>query len=458
MPPFQGLRGSRSYNPDAVPKNWREGILRLYPNGGINGAVLTAFSAILDSEITSDPEYSWWERPLPIREAYTAGGTNAVTTLAVSAGPAAAGDPGKIFRKGYILQVVGTGGTGEKMLVTADQTIGTSVAVQRGFGETAAAVIPADARVRVVGNANEEGGPIATPVSVDPTKQFNYTQIFRTPLHITRTAKKTRLRTEDAIVQAQIEALEYQAQDMEYAFLFGERLETTGALGQPMRTTRGLIPWIQTLAPGNVTTVGGAGAMSEDQLLTALEPMYRYGSGEKLWLVGSQALMALTALAKGGSVINLEAGDSVYGIRLQQVVTALGDGYIRMHPLFNLYDDWRSMLLVIDLPNVKYRYIDDLMYLEHRQNPGDDALKNEFLAECGFELHHASTHGVIKNLKAATVTMAAASANGGPEARALPPQPGERALPPGEPHAPVVVEPEHERERQHERERHQRGR
>src|SRR4030095_12176626 len=123
-------------------------------------------------------------------------------------------------------------------------------------GETIAATIPADATLRVVGNANEEGGPVATPIAVDPTKQFNYTQIFRTPLHITRTAKKTRLRTEDAVVQAQIEALENQAQDMEYSFLFGERLETTGSPGAATRATRGLVPWIKALAPGNVTTAG----------------------------------------------------------------------------------------------------------------------------------------------------------------------------------------------------------
>lgn len=400
MPPFQGLRGSRSYASDAIPKNWREGILRLYPNGGPNGgAVLTAFSALLDAEVTSDPEYSWWERPLPIREAYTAGGTSAVTTLAVSSAAGGVGDPGKLFRKGYILQVVGTGGTGEKLLVTADQTVGTSVAVQRAFGETAAAVVPADAQLRVVGNANEEGAPTATPISIDPTKQYNLTQIFRTPLNITRTAKKTRLRTEESIIQAQIEALENQAQDMEYAFLFGERLETTGPLGQPMRTTRGLVNWIKTLAPQNVLNVTGTGDISEDALLAALEPIYRFGSTEKLWLCGSTALMVLTKLAKIGSYLNLEAGDEVYGIRLKRYVTALGDGYIRMHPLFNLYADWRSYLVIIDLPHVKYRYIDDLMYLEHRQNPGDDALKNEWLAECGLELHHAQTHGLITNMK-----------------------------------------------------------
>jgi hypothetical protein len=44
------------------------------------------------------------------------------------------------------------------------------------------------------------------------------------------------------------------------------------------------------------------------------------------------------------------------------------------------------------------------MYLEHRQNPGDDALKNEWLAECGLELHHAVTHGVIQGVTAAALS------------------------------------------------------
>jgi Family of unknown function (DUF5309) len=412
VPPFAGLRGSRSYSPDATPKNWREGILRLYPNGG---AVLTALSALLEAEQTSDPEFNWWEKPLSTREVFTTGGAAGVTTLTISAAAAGAGDPGKLLRKNYILMSTGTGGTGEKMLVTADQTVGTSVVVQRGFGETVAGTIPADSTLRVIGNANEEGAPLPTPISVDPTKQFNYTQIFRTPLAITRTALKTRLRTEDAITQAQIEALENQAMDMEYSFLFGERLETTGSLGQPLRTTRGLVKWIEALAPANAITVTGVGELSEEEFLLALEPMYRYGSTEKLWLAGSTALMALNSIARQGSTLNIEAGDDVYGMRLRHFVTTLGDGYLRMHPLFNLYPDWRKMLLVIDLPHVRYRYIDDLMYLEHRQNPGEDAKKNEWLAECGFELHHAQTHGVIRNLAKAKPQVALSAQVDGPK-------------------------------------------
>ena len=88
-------------------------------------------------------------------------------------------------------------------------------------------------------------------------------------------------------------------------------------------------------------------------------------------------------------------------------------------PSFNLYDDWRKMILILDLPNIKYRYIDDLQYLEHRQDPGDDALKNEWLAECGLELHHAQTHGVIKGLAGATAPAMMTAMGAAPDQAAL---------------------------------------
>jgi hypothetical protein len=88
------------------------------------------------------------------------------------------------------------------------------------------------------------------------------------------------------------------------------------------------------------------------------------------------------------------------------------------------------------LPHISYRYIDDLMYLEHRQSPGEEALKNEFLAECGLELHHAQTHGVIQG-----VTAAALSAVMVPGAEFQTALPGgqQPALQAGQPGAPMPV-------------------
>jgi hypothetical protein len=389
-----GLVGVGTFQADERPKNWREGILRLYPNGQ---ASLTALLALMASEATSDPEFSWWEKSLPTRSVFINNGAGygaGITTFTVDNGAGA--DPGTILRAGYVLKNMRTK---EQMVVSADQAAGTSVDVLRAQGETAAAALLDDDELRVIGNLNEEGGPLPTSIHVDPTKQFNYTQIFRTALWQTRTARKTRLRTEEAKRQAKIEALELESIDMELALLWGERLETTGPLGQPQRATRGVVRWIEANAAANDNTAT-ANTLDETELVGYLETIYRYGSTEKLWLCGSTALNVLTQIAKTGSQLQIDSGtESVYGIRLKRFMTAFGDGLIKQHPLFNLYSDWRQAILILDLANLKYRYVDDLMYLRNRQSPGDDAAKDEFLAECGLELHHAQTHGLIRGIQ-----------------------------------------------------------
>ena len=97
--------------------------------------------------------------------------------------------------------------------------------------------------VLIVGNINPEGGPIPDAIAYDPLKFNNYTQIFRTPLEITRTARKTKLRTEDAYKEAKRESLELHSIEMEKAYLFGVRSESIGPNGQPERTTAGSDPY-----------------------------------------------------------------------------------------------------------------------------------------------------------------------------------------------------------------------
>src|SRR5439155_12161618 len=57
-----GLRGSGAFTTDERPKNWREMILYLFPNGE---APLTALLSMLKSQPTDDPSFNWWEKRLP---------------------------------------------------------------------------------------------------------------------------------------------------------------------------------------------------------------------------------------------------------------------------------------------------------------------------------------------------------------------------------------------------------
>lgn len=53
----------------------------------------------------------------------------------------------------------------------------------------------------------------------------------------------------------------------------------------------------------------------------------------------------------------------------------------------------------IDLPNVKYRYLDssDTQLQRDIQAPDADASKHQYLTECGLELTQSKVHHVVKN-------------------------------------------------------------
>uniref|UniRef100_A0A6M3JA30 Putative structural protein n=1 Tax=viral metagenome TaxID=1070528 RepID=A0A6M3JA30_9ZZZZ len=55
MSAFLGMRGNGDWATDQRPKNWRETILYLYPNGS---APLTAILSKMSSEKVDDPEFN----------------------------------------------------------------------------------------------------------------------------------------------------------------------------------------------------------------------------------------------------------------------------------------------------------------------------------------------------------------------------------------------------------------
>src|SRR6185436_9299660 len=97
-----GMRGTGSVDSDARPKNYREGILLLFPNAS---APLTALLSKLSEESVDDPEFKWFEKLLPSQTAdLSANSDTAATTLALTT----AADYSK-FKAGHVVMEVQTG-------------------------------------------------------------------------------------------------------------------------------------------------------------------------------------------------------------------------------------------------------------------------------------------------------------------------------------------------------------
>lgn len=416
---FLGMRGNGDWVTDQRPLNWRQQILYLYPNGM---APLTAMLSMMSSQSTDDPQFNWWTQ----EQTAVSGTVNGVFTTSDLSTPYTSGG---VF--GDILYISISAANGNRVreghqILLRDASdyrvdvVGKVVGVARGATVAVLAVkllenddnssahdLSDCDNFKIIGNINPEGSEMPEAIALKPTKVYNYTQIFRTPLSVTRTARKTRLRTGDQYQKAKAEALEMHSWEMELAFLWGIRTELTGDNGKPERTTMGVINFIRTYAAANCDdytlnpTYAGADwtTSGETWFKAMLEQIFRYGSNEKLALVGSGALLGIDALAMTGGQVNLQPAQKTYGMQILTWITPFGTLHMKTHPLFSHDATTRNMMVILEPKELTYRYIDDTMFKEYKDSSGHlDGDESEYITECGLEFGLAQKCAILNGV------------------------------------------------------------
>jgi hypothetical protein len=428
MSAFLGMRGNGDWVTDQRPKNWRETMLFLYPNGSMP---LTAIMSKMKSEKTDDPQYYWWTKMLPDQAATVTGvyTDTALLTAYVSGGVAGSVIYLKMsaadiihFRTGHTVLMRDasdpTLDTVGKVVGVASNGVNSYISVKLlESDDNGVLFLVACDKVMVIGNMNAEGSAMPNAIAYDPTKLYNYTQIFRTPLSITRTARKTKLRTGDQYKEAKREALELHGIEMEKAFLFGIAYEGTGDNGKPERMTEGLVSHIRannsscvsdfqtdaTYHGKNWIDDGGG----EDFINEFLEILFRYGRQEKLAVCGSGTLMGINKLAQANGHFTMTSATKSYGINVTEWLTPFGTIHLKTHPLFNVESTLRNSMVIFEPENCVYRYIDDTNFYGEgdakQAAPGTnggriDGTQEEYLTECGLEYHHPYTAGFLNGI------------------------------------------------------------
>jgi len=428
---FLGMRGTGDWVADQRPLNWREQILYLYPNGS---APLTAILSMMGSESVDDPQFHWWTQ----EQSAVGGAVGGVFTLPdLTIAYAGGGVAGDVLYISITTALANRIREGHQILLrdASDYRVdvnGKVTGVTRGTTTSVLAVklledddnsidlggthdLQNCDTFKIVGNINPEGGEMPDAIALNPTKVYNYTQIFRTPLSMTRTALKTKLRTPEQRQKAKAEALEMHSWEMELAFLWGIRTEGIGDNGKPERTTMGVINFIRQYAAVNCDdftlntdyTGDDWTASGETWLKNMLERIFRYGASEKLILCGSGFLLGLDALANAGAQVNVQPGQKVYGMEITKWLTPFGTVNLKTHPLFSYDATTRNMGVVIEPKELTYRYIDDTTFYgessqkQHAEGYGQrriDGINEEFLTESGLEFGLAQKCGILNGV------------------------------------------------------------
>jgi len=395
-----GLRGTGDWGTDERPKNFREMILWMNPNGT---APIFALSSKASKESTDDPEFSWWSEPndqirLTTHGSIILAATTAITVVGTE--PSASGlstnwGSALSLKVGDILMVEPAADsatfTPEYMIVTTVPTTATSIpAVTRAFAGSTAADIPAGSKLLLVGSAYAEGTSSATSTTRNPIKYSNYTQIFKNTYSITGTAEQTKTRTGDTIKNDKRRKSFDHAASIEYAMIFGRKSEGTGSNGKPIRTMDG----IRRFVPNAVF----AGGSTLNSFLDAVYPVFDWDSDAgdtRLAFCGNGALNQLNKIIMSGSGqaalnVNFTGPVKLYGMNFNEYVLPQGRLLLKTHPLFNRNSLYTNSMLIMDFSAFKWRPLRnrDTKFTDDIQTKREDLREGQWLTEAGVEVWH----------------------------------------------------------------------
>lgn len=332
-----------------------------------DSAPLTQLSKKMKKTEVFNPDFKWMDEDALTKSdainystGYTAGDTSIVV------------DTGTRFRGGDVVKNIGSG---EQMLVVSVST--NTLTVVRSFGTTAAGAMTDNDVLLIVGNANQEGATKRNIKVQDQVERTSYTQIYRTPFGITRTADKSKMYAgRDLKHQRMTQMIEHQ-KEMERSFWWGEPEVNTTAATNPIRSTGGVDYWIST----NGKDFSGAATQLEfDEYLRV---GFRYG-GRKKWLFSAPLITSAISYWASGK-LQVTPKDKTFGIDVQQWLTPFGMINIINSNLFTEVTTYSGYSYLLDPAQPEYAYLtgSDTKLKTNIQANDADGEEDEYISECG---------------------------------------------------------------------------
>ena len=455
-----GLVSSETLD-DYWSQNTRRRIFKAYPNGA---APLTGLLSLTESEDTPLPQFSWTEErwsenrtttiagPTADAAFYTGGGTVAIANNAdvaqfgsvriyvADASNLQIDDVVKVFNVGQAASgttVTKSQDLTGRVTLTDTTTPGAhfiEVALTTAFADflnTAPAAI--GKHVLLIGSAYHEGARSRTGRIKFPYDITNYTQIFKTPYELTRTALKEPVKYDKTGEYKRISqgnGIDHLSQ-IEYSLFFGERAKTTavdsdaaGGSGSTVsrRFTGGLRWFLDQYEIGtayglpNISAAawrdepnkrvikldGGDITKSEwNDLNNRVFERTNAASWDKLVLCGSGYFAKISEHYERQITITRmgDEGFKGFNFEFRQHSSNAGTVYYKTHPLFN-NPIMRNSAFYIDLGYLGYRPLtdSDTDIQPMIQLPDADKRKDQWLTECGFEIRFPEAFMYIENL------------------------------------------------------------
>jgi hypothetical protein len=397
-----GIFNSSSLVQDLAAKSFSSLITRLAPNGN---SPLFGLTSMLKTETAVQVEHGYFSKTMLFPQMTSYGTDIAAVTTTLDVVSTTNILPGMVMQ---------CDSTHENMIVNTVVS-STQVTVTRGVGITAA-IIPANSKLWMVGNAYEEASARPVALQITAVRVTNYTQIFRNTWTISDTLRATMVIAGDTnVAESRQDCAAFHAADIEKALFFGQKYQGTRN-GQPFRTMDGIINMTTQNAAANITTLGSTTTYT--QLEAAIDPVFNQTTdpktaNQRLLFVGGGAKRVLNNIGRVNGTYYLVDGQTNYGLQFSTFKLARGTLTVIEHPLFNAYgvnSYMYKMGVVVDMPTFNLAYLNDRKTMNREFNldntpvdNGIDAVGGTLTTEATCLIKNFPANAVLYNFTAAAV-------------------------------------------------------
>lgn len=299
--------------------------------------------------------------------------------------------------------------TGEIVRVSAVVSA-TVLTVRRAVGQVAAANIADAAVLYSVGSAFEQGSNAPASRLMNPTRVINHTQIFRNSWAIPGTVTAiTPIVGSSVVAESRTDCGLFHGADIEKAMIFGQKSGQT-INNQYLTTMDGIVETVRRLAPAANTTVAGATttyAQLQAMLNGGFNTMSNGRTGNRRMLfAGGDARHVVNEIGRLSGNYQIIDGQTSFGLQFQSFRTSRGEFKLIEHPMLNSNDDWKKMVISVDMDSIRVPYLRKTMNYEYGMDGkyvtnGQDAVGGTMTTELTMEITNPSAFCVIYGLTAA---------------------------------------------------------
>lgn len=400
-----GFINSGNLPAKVVANSFASAIVRYMPNGT---APLFGMTSMINSETAAQTEHGYFTKTMlfPQMTIGSGGQTAADTIFTVTSTNNIV--PGMVCR---------VESTGENIIVNAVLSP-TQVSVTRGIGGVTIAAISAAVNLYQIGTAFEESSNRPTPISIQPVRITNLTQIFRNSWGVSGTVAATQVIVgESTVAENRMDCAAFHAKDIETSLFFGQKYSGQRN-GQPFRTMDGILSIISNIAyypssysSPNITVAGGT--TNYTQLEAALDPVFNQttdpkSANERVLFVGGTAKKVLNNIGRLNGTYQLVDGQTSWGLQFTTFKITRGTFRVIEHPLFNTNAAWSKLAVSVDLPTFNLAYLGNRKTQKADYNSdgtanddGIDAVGGTLTTELTTVLKNPPAYASISNLTAA---------------------------------------------------------